>query len=232
MISVRLLAVVALSVTLSVQAVDAQDLSRYRDFELGSSVSSVATMSGARTADIKVVHQRPAKIQELVSRPRYVLRSQSVAADPVREIVFSFYNDRLFQIVVMYERDRTEGLTNADVIDAVSALYGVPLIPSARRTGAAAAPRPGDLHEVTPVAQWEDGGHRVTLSRGTYPVVFRLVVLSSELGDLANAAAMEATRLDVREAPQWEADRLKTEIADAGAAQDKARLANKAAFRP
>src|SRR2546430_9525667 len=45
------------------------DLSRYRDFELGSSVSSVVTMSGARAAEVKVVHRRPAMIEELVWRP-------------------------------------------------------------------------------------------------------------------------------------------------------------------
>lgn len=230
MISVRLLAVVAFGVMLSARALDAQDLSRYRDFALGSSVSSVATMSGARTADIKVVHQRPAIIQELVWRPPYVLRSSRVAADPVREIVFSFYNDRMFQIVVTYERDRTEGLTDADLIDAVSAVYGVPVIPSARR--ADLAPRPSDLYEDTAVAQWEDTDHRLTLSRGAYPMVFRLVVLSRNLGDLAHAAALEASRLNDREAPQREADRLKTEIADARAAEEKARLVNKAAFRP
>jgi hypothetical protein len=231
MISVRLLTAVALCVTASTGAVEAQDLSHYRDFELGSSVSSVTTTSGARSADLKVVHQRPAIIQELVWRPQYVLRSSRAAADPVREIAFTFYNDRLFQIVVMYERERTEGLTNTDLIDALSAIYGAPVIPSARRAGPAPL-GPADLYDGTAVAQWEDTRHRLTLSRGTYPVVFRLVVLSRELGDLATAAAIEAGRLDDREAPQREADRLNTEIADARTAQEKARLVNKAAFRP
>jgi hypothetical protein len=230
MISLRLLALVAFGVVLSGPALDAQDLSRYRDFELGSSVSSVVTMSGARAAEVNVVHLRPAMIQELVWRPQYMIRSPRVAADPVREVAFRFYNDRLFRIVITYERDRTEGLTNQDLIDALSATYGVPVIPSARRAGPAS--RRGEVDESTTVAQWEDPDHRLTLSRGTYPMLFRLELVSRNLDDLAQAAAIEAIRLDDREAPQREADRLKTEIADARAAQEKARLANKATFRP
>jgi hypothetical protein len=169
-------------------------------------------------------------IQDLVWRPQYVSPSARVGADPIRDILFSFYNDRLFRIVVSYERDRTEGLTNADLIDAVSAIYGAPVIPSVGQAGPAR--RVADFYEGTAVAQWEDAAHRVTLFRGTYPVVFRLVVLSRNLDDLAQAAAIEATRLDNHEAPQREADRLKTEITDARAAQEKARVVNKAAFRP
>ena len=156
--------------------------------------------------------------------------SPRVAADPVREVAFSFYNDRLFRIVITYERHRTEGLTNEDLIDVLSATYGVPLKPSARRAGPAS--RPGDVDESVTVAQWEDPDHRLTLSRGTYPMLFRLGLVSKNLDDLAQAAAIEAIRLDDREAPQREADRLNTEIVDARAAQEKARLVNKAAFRP
>ena len=228
MISFRLLALVTFGVVLSAPALNAQDLSRYRDFELGSSLSSVMTMSGARPADVKVVHRRPAMIQELVWRLPYMVRSQGVAADPVREVAFSFYNDRLFRVVIIYDRDRTEGLTNEDLIDAVSVTYGPPVIPSIRRAGPGS--RPG--HESVTLAHWEDPDHTLTLSRGTYPVLVRLTLASRNLEDLAQAAAMEATRLDDREAPQREADRIKSEIADARAAQEKARLANKAAFRP
>jgi hypothetical protein len=230
MISVRLLALVAFGVVLSGSGVNAQDLSRYRNFELGSRLSSVVTMSGARPADVKVVHRRPAMIQELVWRPPYVSTSTRVAADPVRDIVFTFYNDRLFRIVITYQRDRTEGLTNEDLIDALSVTYGVPVIPSARQGGPASSP--GHVDERTTVAQWEDADHSLTLSRGTFPMLFRLGLVSRSLDDLAEAAAIEAIRLDDSEAPAREADRLQTEIADARAAQEKARLANKAAFRP
>ena len=230
MSSLRPVALVAFVVLLSRPTLDAQDLTRYRDFELGSSVSSVVTVSGATARDVSVVHRRPVMIQELVWRPPYVMRSSGVVADPVREVAFGFYDDRLFRIVISYDRDRTEGLTNEDLIEAVSATYGTPLLPGARRAGPAS--RSGDDTESIIVAQWEDSHQRLTLFRGTYPRLFRLELISKNLNDLAHAAAIEATRLDNREAPAREAERLKAQIADARAAEEKARLANKAAFRP
>jgi hypothetical protein len=52
------------------------------------------------------------------------------------------------------------------------------------------------------------------------------------LNVLARRAETQALRLDQREAPQRERARQKTEADDARASRDKARLANKAAFRP
>jgi hypothetical protein len=34
-------------------------------------------------------------------------------------MTFSFYNDQLFKIVIDYDRDRNEGLKDADMIDAL-----------------------------------------------------------------------------------------------------------------
>jgi hypothetical protein len=226
-----MLVAVVIGVVLSGQAPAAEDLSRYREFVLGSSLASVAKISGVRPADIKVVHRRPAMIQELAWRPPYALTSSRIAPDPVREAVFSFYNDQLFRIAITYERERTEGLTDRDVIDAVSVLYGAPVIPSARRPLDIAS-RPGSGYESTTVAQWLDTDNQVTLSRGTYPGLFRIVAVARKLEALAQAASLEADRLDADEAPARDADRRKKEIADAIAAQEKARVVNKPAFRP
>ena len=43
----------------------AQDLSRYREFELGSAVAAVSTLTGVAGSELKAIHQRPAVIQEL-----------------------------------------------------------------------------------------------------------------------------------------------------------------------
>jgi len=48
----------------------------------------------------------------------------------------------------------------------------------------------------------------------------------------ARAAITEAVRLDTQEAPQRELDSRKKEVADARVASEKARVINKAAFRP
>jgi hypothetical protein len=62
--------------------------------------------------------------------------SASEPADPVGEIVFTFFNDALYQVVVNYHRDRTAGLTNSDIIDTLTAAYGAPVLRSARTQAA------------------------------------------------------------------------------------------------
>ena len=54
----------------SPQLGSAQELSRYRAYILESSLESVISVSGARAADVKTLHERPAKIQELEWRAR------------------------------------------------------------------------------------------------------------------------------------------------------------------
>jgi hypothetical protein len=49
---------------------------------------------------------------------------------------------------------------------------------------------------------------------------------------MAQTAATEAIRLDEREAPQREIERREKEAADTRASQEKARLANRATFKP
>jgi hypothetical protein len=57
-------------------------------------------------------------------------------------------------------------------------------------------------------------------------------VTSTELAALARSAAVEAARLDEREAPLREIARQKQEAEATRASQEKARAANKATFRP
>jgi len=38
----------------------------------------------------------------------------------VKETAFSFYNHQLSKMVVDYDRDRTAGLSDADIVDAIS----------------------------------------------------------------------------------------------------------------
>jgi hypothetical protein len=226
----RVLVFAALCVTLFSHSLFAQDISRYRAYPLGSSLASVVKLSGARTNDLKTLHERPAMIQELEWLAPFVL-SGSVQADPVRDVKFTFYNDQLFRIVVSYDRNRMEGLTNDDVIESISAMYGVPVLSSARtsRSTAAGADAPA---ETAVLAQWEDTESSVTLVRGTYSLEFRLVLISRSLHTQAQAAIREALRLDAREAPQREMDQRKKAMADARTAQEKARVVNKAAFKP
>ena len=63
-------------------------------------------------------------------------------------------------------------------------------------------------------------------------MTFRMVIASRQLEKLAQAADAEAVRLDAREAPQREVALQKKEAEDKRVADEKARLVNKAAFRP
>ena len=62
--------VIAVVLVSSSRLASAQDLSRYRAYVLESSVESVIAASGARAADARTLHERPAKIQELEWRAR------------------------------------------------------------------------------------------------------------------------------------------------------------------
>lgn len=228
MTSLRIAAIASLGFVVGVQPLVGQSPFAYRAFALESSVAAVAGISGARATDTKTLHVRPARIQELEWRAAYV-RTGREPADPVRDVLFGFYDDQLYRVVVTYHRDRMEGLTNEDVIESISATYGMPLL---RNTWAAPGVRPAVPTEMTIVAQWEDAASLLTLTRGTYSTQFQLELVSKALNARAGAAIKEALRLDTQEAPQRELDQRKRRIEDASVANQKARVINKAAFRP
>ncbi|HEY5616674.1 MAG TPA: hypothetical protein VIK60_01945 [Vicinamibacterales bacterium] len=228
MISIRALAIAAVGIILSGHSLSAQDLSRYRDYALESSLSSVIAASGARASETKTLHERPARIQELEWRAPYG-RAGGELTDPVRTVVFAFYDDQLYRVVVRYDRARTEGLTNADIVDSLAVTYGVPLGASARTRGSPQADAPLD---TIVLARWEDATSSVTLVRDVYAPEFQLLLTSKPLSARARGAIKEAIRLDAIEAPRRELERLKKEAADASAARDEARTTNKAVFRP
>lgn len=220
--------VIAVGLIVVGQLAFAQDLSRYRGYVLESSLDSVVAASGARATDATTLHQRPAAIQQLEWRAPYV-DSRDTQADPVRGISFTFYNDALYQVIVIYHRDRTEGLTNSDLIESLSAAYGVPTLVSAKaRTDAPAEAFPDGLV----LARWENAESLLTLHRGSYPTEFQLILVSKPLNARARNAVREAIRLDAIEAPRREAEQRKKEAGDASDARAKTRIANKAAFRP
>jgi hypothetical protein len=185
--------------------------------------------SRPRHNDLKTLHQRPASIQEVVWRAPY-MGLGGARPDPVHEVLFSFYDDQLYQIVVTYDRGRMAGLINDDVIQEISATYGAPLLADAR------TPRPAlplDVGaDMVVVAQWDSPRSLLTLLRSTYSAQFQLVLISKTLNPLARAAIAEARRLDALEAPQRERDHRTQALAAAVATAEKDRAVNKAAFRP
>jgi hypothetical protein len=188
-------------------------------------VGVVVTMG---TADAKTIHQRQAVTQTLEWRAPFSLDRTGRLKDPVEQIVFSCYNDQLFRLVIDYDRQRTERLTDADMVEAISAVYGAPLPPPLKARGTLSQPV---VELGTRVAGWGDGASSAVLYR-SWASGFRMVVTSSPLEALARKADIQAIALDEREAPQQEIDKQKQEAAEAQAGQGKARLTNKAGFRP
>lgn len=203
-----------------------RDLSKYRKFELGTDLSTVAGLMGANPSQAKVIHSRPALIQELEWRPQPL--GSSSQSEPAQAVLFSFYDGKLFRIAVTYDRYGTEGLTADDLVGAISATYG----PAAKPTDAdRIAPAPyGDQQEI--LAQWQDSQYRFDLIRFSYGPTFRLVGVMKRLDAPAQAATLEAMRLDDQEAPQRDAARIASEEQTAKAKLEKARLVNKPNFRP
>ena len=201
---------------------------RYREFELGSSLASVAQLTDLTTDQAKVIHRRPAVLSELEWRPRYFRKGMSSQTDPVDRMVFGFYDDRLYRIVVDYDPRRTEGMTQADIEAAIVASYALPskAVPAPARAGV----KYGDADQL--LAMWGDADSTLSLFRVSYPTNFRLVILSNRIAELARVASTEAARLDASEAPQREIAQKQKEAADARAAEETAKRANLPAFRP
>ena len=221
---IRKVAISLALVLLTTQLTSAQDLSRYRKFALGTSLAAISKQIGQDPHQATLIHQSPAVIQELKYWP--VESSYSaVPAEPVSQISFSFYNGELYRIAVTYDQNAIEGMTEDDMVRAVSARYG---------TGTRLYPEidlPTHDPYMSPekiVARWEDPQSSVVLFRANSSDSFGLVVSSKRLDAEAEAAISESVKLDKEQAPQKEIDRQKKVADDL----DIARLKNMKTFRP
>jgi hypothetical protein len=229
MISFRNLVISAFWTALSISSIYAQDLSRYRGFQLGMDLSAAAEQADMKPSQAKLIHQRPEKIQELEWRP-YSSLDATAQADSVKEVLFGFFNGQLYRMVVHYDQHRTEGLTEEDLIESISAKYGTPTVPVAKVVSSSSSQGIGDSERV--IARWEDPENSINLFHFSYYSNFGLLVYSKRLDALAQAAVVEAIRLDRQEAPQRELERQTREDDEKRAAGQKVRPANKAVFRP
>ena len=230
MIRIPAAAVIPFALVLATIGIHAQDLSRYRDFQLGSTVAAVQKTTGVTADDVKSIQQRPAHIQELRWRPAECYNDRMMPTEPVREVIFSFYNDQLFRMAIDYDRQRTEGLTDADLIDSISTRYGVPVLQATSLQTNAPQQVPPDGNAV--VARWSDADTSLTLVRGTYPTTLRLIIARKSTETLAQNAAAGAERLDRSEAPQRETERVNKMTEDNRVSAEKARVVNKPLFKP
>src|SRR5712664_639316 len=202
----------------------AQDLSKYRHFTLGMSLTRVLERTDQKMADVKVIHGRPALIQELTWWPPNI-PGTSYRSDTVEQILFSLYNGELYKISVTYDRTSTEGLTAEDMVKSISAKYGPPTSMAPEIDSA-----PNDRYDVKQklVASWEDSQYSFNLVRSSFSDVLGLVIYSKRVNAEAELAIAEAMKLDEQEGPKREAERQKKDASDL----DVTRQKNQKSFRP
>jgi hypothetical protein len=202
----------------------AQDFSKYRGFSLGTSVATVLKQTEKSPIDVKMIHARPALVQELTWWPPAV-PGASYRADSVEQMLFSFCNGELYKISVTYDTASTQGLTSDDMVNSISAKYG-PAMLLEPGPDSALTERYNDSDKG--VAFWEDSQSLFKLVRSAFTNHFGLIILSKRVNAEAELAIADAVTLEKQEKPQRDADLKKKEADDLEAE----RLKNQKAFRP
>jgi hypothetical protein len=199
-------------------------LSKYRTFSLGTTLANVLKHTDQKLTDAKVIHVRPALIQELTWWPPTYPRP-SLPFDGVEQILFSFYSGELYKISVDYDRTFTEGLNAEDMVKSISAKYG-PATSIAPQTDSTANDRYAVRQKT--VASWEDAQYSFNLVRSTFTDRFEVVICSKRINAEAELATAQAVTLEEQERPRREAERQKKETDDLEVTRQK----NQKSFRP
>jgi hypothetical protein len=203
----------------------ASDFSSYRGFRFGMDLPTAAKQAGMKPSEARLVHQRPAVIQEMDWQP-----GSPILADPLREKLLCFYNGELFRMVVTYDRYKIEGMTAEDLTEAISATYGIATRPTAEITYHSNYSNYAEVASV--IARWEDPEYSYNLVRTGDGFSFAMVLYSKRLNALAEASIVEAVRLEAQEAPQKAIDLQKKKDEERRVELEKARSVNKPNFRP
>jgi hypothetical protein len=225
----RVLTVVS-AVLLAVPMVSAAPVySRYRGVALGDTVTAAVASLNMTASDITTVHVRPSLVQQLTWRPNQFFTGRTIKPDAMAEMVLTFHLGRLAQVVATYDRDRTAGLTNADLTDSFTTMYGPSMIvprPIAIRSGRVSSDQPEIL------GQWGDDDTLVVLSRDVYPPRVKLTVSSVGQHRRLEDDIASSVRLDALEAPMRDMVRRASDELSQRRRAEQARIDNKAAFKP
>jgi hypothetical protein len=213
-------------VALAVQVVSASpEYARYRGVSLGNSVAATVTALQVTASEVATLHQRPTLVQQLTWRPNQFFTGSTRAPEPLSEMVLTFHLGRLARIAATYDRERTEGLTNADLHDAFTATYGTSML----MPTPAAVPAPSQPEVI---GRWGDGKTLVLVRREAYSRRVTLTIASIVADRLLQNAIADGTRHAVSEAPAQDLVRRISEQQTQRGLDEKARHHNKAAFKP
>jgi len=211
-------------ILLSAPLIRGQDLSKYRNFSFGMSFVELSKQVDSQPLQTKLIQKRPAVIQELTWWPRESSGS-SPQAEPIWQVLFTFYNGELYRILVTYDRHATDGLTAEDMVQAISAKYG-----TATRPDVEISFPTNELYRSTEkvIARWEDSQYSFNLFRSSFLNSFGLVMFSKRLDTQVQSALAESIKLQEQENPQREIERQKKAADNLEVARQK----NRTTFRP
>jgi hypothetical protein len=222
--AIRILTLSLTALLLAAPLLRAQDLSKYREFSLGTNLATVLKRTDKKLADVNTTHGAPTLFQEFKWWPPS-LPGVPYRSDSVEQVLFSFFNGELYKVSVTYDQSSTEGLTAEDMMKSISAKYGPPT---------SVAPEPASTLSVgydtqqRIVASWEDLQYSFNLVRIPYAGRFGLVIYSRQANTDAELALVEAARVEKQEAPAREVERQKKQTDD----RELARQKNQKSFRP
>ena len=206
----------------AVGGLSAQDLSKYRDFSFGMSLTEVLKVTNRNLSEIKTKIQRPGLIQELNWWPPSA-PTGAYQADSAQQILLSFYNGELYKIQVTYEASAVKGLTPEDMVQSLSGRYGEATT-TLKKNGTAA----DESYAQQAVATWEDSDYSVKLIHSVFSGSYGLTLFSKHANAKAETDSVEATKLEAAERPQKEADERRKEADNLEIERQK----NKKSFRP
>jgi hypothetical protein len=203
-------AIALVMILISAPLIYGQDLSKYRNFSFGMNVATVSKQADRQTAEAKVIHQRPALIEESAWYPPQPFGS-SRPAEPVEKVLFSFYNGELYRMLVTNDSSAIKGLTDEDMIRVVSSKYGAATRPVAD-VNFPTSPSYRATEKV--IARWEDSQYSLNLFRSSASNTFAIVMFTKQLDVQAGVSIAESVKLEQQEAPQKEAARVKKQTDD------------------
>jgi len=202
----------------------AQDLSKYREFALGTSLTTVLKLTHQRLTEVNQTPGVSPILQELTWWPPSA-SGGPYRSDSVEQILFSFYGGALYKITVTYDQSSTEGLTAEDMMKSITEKYGPPTIVF-QEVGAT-----GNNNYATrekPVANWEDDQRSLNLVRSAFSNRFGIVIYTKRVNAEAELAIKDGAIHERQEGPMREAARQKKQTDDLEMARQK----NQKTFRP
>jgi hypothetical protein len=202
-------------------------LAHYRGMTLGEPLQAVVDRLQLTPADVKTVHAQPALVQQVTWRPRPFNSGVTPTVESIAEMLLTFHAGQLAQIAVTYERTRTQGLTDADLREALEGSYGPSLLISTPTQRAAGIPSP----EMA-IGRWEDSETVLILWREQFPNRIGLTLTSIARAAALQAAIADGVRVEAEAAPARELARRAAEAAAIRERDEKIRLENKTKFKP